>query len=171
MNEIKTKPVFEAGRAASAEAPAKAGPALQLGRAENGAVKGRPTQPVAAPATRRDLVELNKKIVAMFRTLNEGLSDQASQKAAADRRALAERMDEMTDALNGMEGMLRIEIAPQFRMMLNEAFSEYLPQRRRRHSVVMGVLLCGAGVVIGVVFSDQIAAAVGHVVDWVATWI
>lgn len=129
---------------------------------EEDGFKTRRTQkvPNSPPARQSDLVELHKRIVAMFTTLREGLGDQSEAKAARDRKEICERLDELEQSMNCMEGMLRIEMTPQIRSVLNEALEECNigVQSRWRGGFFRAVLLT-AGVVAGVVWSAEITQA------------
>ncbi|MBY6140999.1 hypothetical protein KUV26_16285 [Leisingera daeponensis] len=105
--------------------------------------------PLAAQA---DLVELHKRIVEMFATLNEGLGERHAQKAAADRAALTARIDQLEEAVNRMEGALRIEFEPVLKAAVGEALAQALPRPRRRRPgpAAAALLLAAAGLAAGV---------------------
>lgn len=107
-------------------------------------------------ATRRDLVELHKRWVAMFATLKEGLSEKSVKKAQADRLELCERLDEVNRSVNTMEGMMRIEMTPQFRTVLNEAFEERnIGVQPRRGAFLVKLALLVAAFAAGTIYSDE----------------
>ena len=86
-------------------------------------------------ASRGDLIELHNRIITMFTTLNEGLGEMQSSKAAADRTVLTARIDTLEEAVNRMEGALRIEFEPALKSALAEVMvAQAKPQRRWRHS-------------------------------------
>ncbi|NVK15501.1 MAG: hypothetical protein HWE35_15130 [Rhodobacteraceae bacterium] len=105
--------------------------------------------PLAAQA---DLVELHKRIVGLFATLNEGLGAQAAQKAAADRTALTARIDQLEEAVNRMEGALRIEFEPVLKAALAEALAQAAPKPRRRWRGVLAALALAAAALAAGVF-------------------
>lgn len=167
MNEITTNTTADAPVATkpAQAAPAKPAPdpktrtvprpllsASDVQLLQEGLAAGR--QPMA---TRRDLVELNKRLVEMLTTLNAGLSEQQTRKAEDDRRELSAKLEEMEQAVNAMEGLLRIELAPQFRMMLNESFEDHFPRRRAAWRTWAGAAAAAlAGVAVGVNFSPEL---------------
>lgn len=110
-----------------------------------------------ALSRKSDLLELHKRSVAMFATLKEGLGEINEQKAVRDRAAVIARLDEMEQSVNSMEGMLRIEMAPKLRAMLNETLDDIQNTRSRRwpRVVAMGLMLF-AGLVLGAVYSDEL---------------
>ncbi|WP_052272520.1 hypothetical protein [Leisingera sp. ANG-M7] len=125
--------------------------------------------PLAAQA---DLVELHKRIVALFATLNEGLGAQAAQKAAADRAALTTRIDQLEAAVNRMEGALRIEFEPVLRAALAEALAQAAPKPRRRW---LGGLAAGAALAAalaaGAWAHAPLQAAAQTLADSLAAWL
>lgn len=125
--------------------------------------KEKPTKKSAAStareksATRGDLVDLHKRMVEMFSTLQDGLGKMSDQKAAKDRLEICEQLNEMERSVNTMEGMLRIEMVPQFRAVLNDALEERRigVQPRVRPIIVKGLfLLVGLGA--GTFWSSEI---------------
>jgi len=106
-------------------------------------------------ARQQDVIELNKRIISMFKTLNLGLEEQQNNKAAQDRKVLIEKLDKMELAVNGMEGMLRIELASQLESVLESAFDRRIPKQRPRRSLLgISLLSAVAGLILGVLYSD-----------------
>lgn len=109
-------------------------------------------------ALRGDLIELHKRMVDMFKTLSTGLTTITTEKADKDRAVLSARIDEMERSLNTMEGMVRIEMVPQFRAVLNEALEERaIGSTSRVRSWGVAAVLIAAGITAGTVWSDEIA--------------
>ena len=118
------------------------------------------------PALKRDLVELHRRIVTMFTTLNKGLAEGSERKAAEDRAEITARLDRMEEAVNKMEGILRIEMAPQIRAIVQEELED---QRLTVPSVRMvwlgRMLMLGGALAFGVVFADQIQTGAASFFD------
>ncbi|WP_417475723.1 hypothetical protein [Leisingera sp.] len=101
-------------------------------------------------ATQADLVALHKRIAEMFTTLNDGLGTQQAAKAAADRSALSARIDQLEEAVNRMEGALRIEFEPVLKAAVTEALAQAAPRPRRRwRGALAAALLAGAALMAG----------------------
>ncbi|WP_417585520.1 hypothetical protein [Pelagibacterium sp.] len=105
-------------------------------------------------AARSDLVELHKRIAVMFTTLNDGLSEIHAKKAAADRAELCARIDWMEEAVNRMEGALRIEFEPVLKTALTEVMASRLTTQRshgsQRIRALIGLgLALSVGIVLG----------------------
>lgn len=175
MNEISTHPKPEARvvapetdrRPEPKAVPRRPGAVQDSARLQEALASGR--NPLA---TRRDLVELNKRLVETIATLGKGLSEQSAEKAAADRRQLSERLEEMRDEVNAMEGLLRIELAPQFRMMLNESLDEHLSRKGRGwRAVAWSAAMIAAGIAIGTAFSTEIGDLAASARVAVETWL
>jgi hypothetical protein len=110
-----------------------------------------------AIARQKDMIEMHKRFVAMFTTLNTGLGEQQSRKAAEDRAVLVEKLESMEHAVNGMEGVLRIEMAPQLERMLDDALDRREPkQNPRRFRVFWVILALIVGLAIGTLYSEKI---------------
>ena len=105
-------------------------------------------------ARRGDLVNLHQRIVQLFTTLNEGLGEMHEKHAREDREALSARIDTLEDAVNRMEGALRIEFEPVLRKALDDVVKERMapPPRRGRRLV----LAMAAGLTLGVVFHEPL---------------
>ena len=124
--------------------------------------------PLAAQA---DLVALHKRIAEMFATLNEGLGAQAERKAAADRAALSTRIDQLEEAVNRMEGALRIEFEPVLKATVAEALAQAAPTPRRRwRGALAAALLAGTALAAGAWWHAPLqdkAQALGQILtDW-----
>jgi len=118
-------------------------------------------------ATRRDLIELHKRMVDMFKTLSTGLTALTTEKAEKDRATLSARIDEMERSLNTMEGMVRIEMVPQFRTVLNEALEERdIGSSSRLGQRIFMAALAVACVTAGVIWSADISAAWTAALDY-----
>ncbi|AHD12115.1 hypothetical protein [Phaeobacter gallaeciensis] len=122
--------------------------------------------------TRSDLIELHKRITGMFATLNEGLGEMYTQKAEADRKALSARMDALEEAVNRMEGALRIELEPVLRDSFAKVLAKDTAARRRslRQRLQRGItkggglaLILALGLAAGTLYHSRIATASGTV--------
>lgn len=130
----------------SASGSRASGPETGLTAADLEQIAARLAGGAAPLAARSDLVELHSRITRMFATLNEGLSDMHSRKAAADREILSSRIDMLEAAVNRMEGALRIEFEPLLKTALDEALAKQAPPRRRGLS---RALLLGLALALG----------------------
>ncbi|MEW2915375.1 hypothetical protein AB1A62_21850, partial [Leisingera sp. JC11] len=181
---VPSKPGRDAPAQATSEPASQAPPQEQQGKpvqpprlsnavlAQIATVLRQGEVPLAAQA---DLVELHKRIVEMFTTLNEGLGERQAQKAAADRAALTARIDQLETAVNRMEGALRIEFEPVLKAAVAEALAQALPRprRRRRGLAAAALLLAAAGLAAGVYWhaplqqaAEAAAAAVESRTGW-----
>ncbi len=136
--------------------------------AKNGA-GGKAKPALADVATQSDLVELHKRIVALFSTLNKGLSETAMAKAAQDRAELSARIDSMEEAVNSMEGVLRIELAPHIRAV----FHEEMEDQRRLAKPSFWTWVMRAGLAVGLVlggafFTEEIQSLLELIRGYVA---
>jgi hypothetical protein len=117
----------------------------------------------AAQATDRpvrlgDLVALNRRLVELFTTLNEGLTQSATDKAAADRAALSARLDGMERTVDGLEGLLRIELDGRLRAVCEEiADRKAYARTGKRVSVLALVLALLVGLCAGVLIAPDLA--------------
>lgn len=121
-----------------------------------------------ALARRSDMGELYKRIVTLFETLNQGVGEMYVAKAEQDRSMLSTRIDGLEDAVNRMEGALRIEFEPVLRQTLSQVVAEQSnakPARRGRVILTVGILL--AGLALGTVFHTQIRATVSDLETFV----
>lgn len=113
------------------------------------------------PATRRDLVELHRRVVSMFTKLNEGLSETALRKASEDRALLGARIDEMERAVNRIEAMMRIELLPEMRAMLNEELRRHVrPRRKLVGPVLLSLVMTSAAMIGGAYFAPEIMSVI-----------
>lgn len=80
-------------------------------------------------ASRADLIELHSRIVKMFATLTDGLSEVQARKAAEDRRSMMERIDELDKAINKIEGAIRIEMQPMITSELQDILKGSSPTK------------------------------------------
>lgn len=86
-----------------------------------------------------------------------------AEQSAALRAELQGRLKEIETTLSGLEGALRIELAPFLEKAVQEAVKAGQPPQRRRwaSSLVFGLTLA-AGLVLGVVFYDAILSFVSQ---------
>jgi len=108
-------------------------------------------------AKRKDLGEMHKRLVAMFTTLNQGISENHAAKAAEDRAQIGQRMDQMEHALNSMEGALRIELGPMLEKMVADVISKSSLSRRPHSWRSLSVaIVFVVGVALGAIFEPGI---------------
>ncbi|ATG38074.1 hypothetical protein PhaeoP23_03921 (plasmid) [Phaeobacter piscinae] len=116
--------------------------------------------------TRGDLIELHKRITGMFATLNEGLGEMYTRKADADRKVLSARMDTLEEAVNRMEGALRIELEPVLRDSFAKVLAKDRATRRRslgqrlKRGITTGsglALILALGLAAGTLYHSRIA--------------
>ncbi|MEL7301256.1 MAG: hypothetical protein AAFM92_12815 [Pseudomonadota bacterium] len=117
----------------------------------------------AALARRSDLGELNTRIVRMFETLKKGVGEMYVSKAEADRLMLSERIDTLEDAVNRMEGALRIELEPVLREAVAQVMAEQVASRPRRGRFLWTGLVLLAGLALGAFFQDQLVGLMAQI--------
>ena len=161
MNKLTREVVFQ-GPPAPAEQPQK--PPVQ--RPADRAAQARPTPPAIDMtrlvaelrggdnplATRADLIEMHKRITTMFATLNQGLGEMYTAKAEADRTVLSARLDEVEEAVNRMEGALRIEFEPVLKSAIAEVMAQHKPKPRRLRGLLAMLVVAGLGLGLGMVY-------------------
>jgi len=107
--------------------------------------------------TRADLIEMHRRNIKMFETLNEGIGERYEKKAEADRAALSERIDALEGCVNRMEGALRIEFEPVLRKAVADVLaSEVKPKRRYMRGTIWAALLIGVGLVGGAIWHGEL---------------
>ncbi|WP_281707857.1 hypothetical protein [Phaeobacter italicus] len=124
-------------------------------------------------AERADLVELHKRILTMFTTLNEGLGETQDRKAAQDRAALGARIDDLEAAVNRMEGALRIEMEPVLRDSFARVIAETArPQRSwwdRLGRAGALALLLGVGLTLGALYHGELHSSASALLQQIQT--
>ena len=124
-------------------------------------------------AERADLVELHKRILTMFTTLNEGLGETQDRKAAQDRAALGARIDDLEAAVNRMEGALRIEMEPVLRDSFARVIAETArPQRSwwdRLGRAGALALLLGVGLTLGALYHGELRSSASALLQQIQT--
>lgn len=135
MNQVKNQSEFEAPM--SAPVP----PEPKITKADAQFLQSVLVEGEQAIARQRDMVEMHKRIVSMFSTLKIGLSEQHAKKASEDRAALVQKLNKMESSVNGLEGALRIEMAPQLEQMLEVALDRRVPREKQRRFGLLGILM------------------------------
>lgn len=144
MTKAELRSEFRAERTT----PANPGPDV-LNRGEKAA------ESLEGPATRKDLVDLHNRLLKMVSTMDIGLRDSASQSATKDREAIVQRLEDMTEAVDSLEGVVRIEITPYFHKALNDVFEERnIGVQSRLGSRLFAVALIGIAFAAGVYFAE-----------------
>lgn len=116
------------------------------------------------PASQQDLIELHKRFVTMFTTLNDGLSESAKKRAEQERAEMDAKIAGLESSLNSLEGMLRIELVPQIRSLIGEEIAHKSPVKRRLFRRVIGIsLICGVCVFLGATYSEQVSELVSRI--------
>ncbi|MGR3762480.1 hypothetical protein ACUXV3_20460 (plasmid) [Roseobacteraceae bacterium NS-SX3] len=121
-------------------------------------------------AARGDLVELHNRIARMFTTLNEGLGEMQAQKAAADRQALAGRLDTLEAAVNRMEGALRIEFEPVLKAAVSEALARQARPPRRLRGLALLAAAALAGLAAGAAWQQPLRGLAAEAAAGAAAW-
>lgn len=130
---------------------------LRLSEADALFLRNRFLEGEKAFACQKDLIELHKRVVTMFATLNTGLGEQQGKKASKDREVLVARLDEMARSVNGIEATLRIELAPMIEKIVDEALAAKVTPARSLWKPLLGLFLATvSGVSIGIAFPDSI---------------
>jgi hypothetical protein len=124
-----------------------------------------------ALARRSDLVELYTRVVKLFETLNTGVGDMYVAKAETDRTALSARIDGLEDAVNRMEGALRIEFEPVLRQTLGQVLADQTGARPKRHRGLGAILMLVAGLGLGAVFHAPLTEAASVTVSKAETYV
>ena len=119
-------------------------------------------------ARRKDIGEFHKRIVSLFTTLNQGLGEQSAIKAAEDRAQIDARLNAMEQAVNKMEGALRIELAPLMKAVVQDAVQARPVARPSTVWVkVIAALIAGVGVGYLLTVSEFISPSVaGFIFDF-----
>ena len=109
-------------------------------------------------ASKKDLIELHNRLVKMFTTLNQGLNETANAKAQQDREVLTVQLNKVEQSINDMEGMLRIEMAPKLRAIVQEELEDqWVMTRSRSGGRVSKLVVLSLAIGFGAFFSDQLA--------------
>lgn len=145
-----------AGMSKQSPQPKQAGPQKP---AKRPAVKG-------DVASKQDLVELHNRIVKMFTTLNQGLVEMSNTKAQQDREVLTAQLDKVEQSINDMEGMLRIEMAPKLRAIVQEELEDqWVMTRSRSGGRFFKFVLVALAIGAGAVFADQLTVGMEFASD------
>lgn len=167
------KPVDAANKPAPAKAaPVKSGVAStrSLTEADMLALKKFLVTGDQAIARQHDLVELHKRFVKMFETLNQGIGEMYVNKADKDRQILSERLDTMEEAVDRMEGALRIEFEPALRAAMADVVADTAKPKRRwlRGAILASALILG-GILAGAAFQEPVRETVFSIVSGMET--
>ena len=123
-----------------------------------------------AIARQHDLVELHKRFVKMFETLNHGLGQMYTDKADKDRQMLVARLDDMEESVDKMEGALRIEFEPALRAAMADVMAETAKPKRNwlRGAIIATALILG-GILAGAVFQEPVRETTVSIVSGMET--
>lgn len=137
-------------------------PAPVLTEADIQVIRAALTQGDDSLAKRKDIGEMHKRIVAMFTTLNQGLAESQSKKAADDRIAIEQRLEAMERSIDTMEGALRIELPPLLQEMVNGSAAASGKDMPRSKILTTVAIFC-VGIALGSIFSAEVVGTVTHV--------
>lgn len=118
-----------------------------------------------ALARRSDMVELYTRVVKLFETLNTGVGEMYVAKAETDRGMLSARIDGLEDAVNRMEGALRIEFEPVLRQTISQVMADQAGQKPKRRSGLWMAGILVAGLSLGAVFHAPLSGAAAATVS------
>lgn len=157
MNQLNIKPSFKHAEEAKAPDDMAVPPTKPEPKAEP-AVKG-------TPALRGDIANLDKRVQGMFaafdKNLSERLSAQDAEAEAASAR-LTSRIEALEHSVNGIEGLLRIELGPELQRTLDAQLNARRVSVGRPRNIVL--LLCIAlfgGIAAGAAFHAELSAGIG----------
>lgn len=168
------KTATEAAQAPAAAKPSAAqqavAPSRRLTDADLAAIKQALLSGDRPLARQKDLIDLHTRMVKMFESLNQGVGEMYVNKADKDRQALSARLDTMEEAVDRMEGALRIEFEPALRSAMADVVAESAPKDRRilRKGIIASVLIIG-GILAGAVFADQVTETTISIVSVIET--
>ncbi|MFX0543664.1 hypothetical protein ACEWPM_018455 [Roseovarius sp. S4756] len=121
-------------------------------------------------ARRGDLTELHKRIVQMLQTLSQAVGETITKKGADDRKELTARIDTLEDAVNRMEGALRIEFEPVLRKAMADVVAERaMPKRRLGRQMFWTGVILTAGLALGVAFHTELSGLAKQIVSVLST--
>ena len=121
-------------------------------------------EPRAAAARRSDIADLDKRVQRMFVQLEKNLSDRLDSGLStgrSDQERLIERLGEVEQSVNALEGMMRIELGAEVRAAVTEILEERRGTRARpwRFYAIAGAAIL-AGIGAGLFFHSQVLALV-----------
>jgi len=115
-----------------------------------------------ALARRSDLVNMHSSVVKLFETLNQGVGEMYVAKAEKDRSALSARIDGLEEAVNRMEGALRIELEPVLRAAMADVVAQQTPVKTSRGRIAWTGLALALAVTAGAVFHAPLTATISN---------
>lgn len=110
-------------------------------------------------ARQGDIVELHKRIGEKFSKLPDELGSAMELSSGTRLDALDRRIGTLEQSLNGLEGALRIELAPFLGDIIETAVKRHAPSRPRRGRALMAIALLCAGLTAGVILHAPISDA------------
>lgn len=153
-----------------AQATTEVAPQRRLTDADLQAIKAFLVTGDQAIARQHDLVELHKRFVKMFETLNDGVGQMYVDKADKDRQMLVARLDTMEESVDKMEGALRIEFEPALRAAMADVVADSVkPQRRWVKGTLLATALIIGGILAGAVFQEPIRETIFSTVSGMET--
>jgi hypothetical protein len=104
---------------------------------------------------------MHRNLVENLKKLGAGLTEQASSARSADREAMEKQIRKVERDLNAIDALLRIQLMPEIKVMIDDAISAQKPPRTRRLGKSLFVLLAlGAAVAGGALFSQELHAVI-----------
>lgn len=126
-------------------------------------------------ARQGDLVELYNRLLERLEPAQAEGAETPSEEGASVPQAthqeldrLLERMHSVEEGVTGLEGALRIELAPFLGQVVQEAIAETRPQTRTGWTTGLCALVAlGAGLTAGAVFSDTLLGVAAQAAGWI----
>lgn len=115
-----------------------------------------------ALARRSDLVSMHARVVKLFETLNQGVGQMYVAKAEKDREGLSARIDGLEEAVNRMEGALRIELEPVLRAAMADVVAQQAPVKKGLARLLLTGLALAVAVTAGAVFHAPLVEGVSN---------
>lgn len=115
-------------------------------------------------AKRDDLKELHGRVVKLFTTLNEGLSESQIAKTKEDRLYVAKRISGLEESVNKLEGAVRIEFQPIIENAIKDAITEKLTKSSSQRGI--GSTMFKFAVFLGLIGGSWLMGAWQHTATW-----
>ena len=133
--------------------------AVTLSKSDVALIRNALGQGLGGYARQGDIVELHKRIGEKFSRLPEELGTAMELSSGTRLDALDRRIGALEESLNGLEGALRIELAPFLGDTVEAAVKRHAPPGPRRGRALMAIALLCAGLTAGVILHAPISDA------------
>ena len=123
---------------------------------------------LSGAARQADIAELNRRISERLAKLPKEFATQAAKsQAEANARLgkLEERLDQLGTTLDGLEGALRIELAPYLGTTVAEAMKDHAPRYARRRRGGIAILFLILGLALGAGFHGPLLGQASAATD------